>query len=523
MNKTPLMILKLLNSLKIIRKEIILAISSGILYFLGFCGFDQFYLSWFCLVPILWALNNPRLSLKQILFVSWCFGFTTHLGGYTWINHLLENFAYLPLTLAIPIYMLLCLAQGSLLGAWGLGVVYLHRRWKIPFTISAPALMIILEWGYPALFPSYLANSQYRILPLIQSADVWGLLGISGLLVLASAVLHRWLEFLVRNPQGHELRHPLRPSFCFLILFLCNAGYGFWAINDVEKELANTDARIKIGTVQTNMGIYEKRKNPVEGLIRHQKQSLQLQAQGADLIVWPESGYSRPIRTSMKNLKETVLGPIRTPLLFGGLRVDYSGKSRQIYNTAFLTNSDGSVLGTYDKTFLLAFGEYLPGGELFPFLYKLSPNTSRFNRGDHTRPLELNGIRYGVLICYEDILPRFVQKLMESSPHVLVNITNDAWFGDTHEPVIHLALAIFRSIEQRRYLVRATNTGISAMVDPTGKITQQTKTFTRANLLESIVPLQNTTIYSKFGDWVAYLSLAILIGMAFIEQKRAQS
>ena len=518
------MIRKVLNSLRQIDRELALAILSGVLYFVGFCGFDQFYLSWFCLVPVLWALSNPTVSTKQALAISWVFGFTTHLGGYTWINHLLENFAYLPLAVAIPIYMLLCIAQGSLLAAWGWGIFYLQRQWKIPFILSAPPLMIVLEWIYPALFPSYLANSQYQILPVIQSAEIWGLLGISGLMVFASTVIHQWLEVALRKPSTLTSKQVLKPTAVLVVLFTLNLVYGFWAIDVQNKMLGESNERIKIGTVQTNMGIYQKRKDPIEGLKRHRQQSLQLQAQGADLIVWPESGFYRAISSKTKNLKAAVLGPIRTPLLFGGLRTHYppEGK-REIYNTAFLTNADGDVLGTYDKTFLLAFGEYLPGGDLFPFLYKLSPNTSHFNRGTHTRPLELNGIRYGVLICYEDILPRFVQKVMTHKPHVLVNITNDAWFGDTHEPTIHLALAIFRTIEHRRYLVRSTNTGISAMIDPTGKITQQTTIFERVNLLESIVPLQTETIYAQFGDWIAYLSLLSLLGMVIIERKRAQS
>jgi apolipoprotein N-acyltransferase len=342
-------------------------------------------------------------------------------------------------------------------------------------------------------------------------------------MVLTSAVIYQWLEVLLRKPETPTIKQTLKPTLVLAVLFTLNLAYGFWAIDALNEELGQSNERIRIGTVQTNMGIYQKRKDPIEGLKRHRKQSLQLQAQGADLIIWPESGFFRAISSNSKNLKAAVLGPIKTPLLFGGLRTNYSSGKREIYNTAFLTNADGDLLGTYDKTFLLAFGEYLPGGDLFPFLYKLSPNTSHFNRGTHTRPLELKGIKYAVLICYEDILPRFVQKVMTHKPHVLVNITNDAWFGDTHEPTIHLALSIFRTIEHRRYLIRSTNTGISAMIDPTGKITQQTSIFERVNLLESVVPLQNETIYTQFGDWIAYLSGLSLLGMVFIGRKRAQS
>ncbi|HSI03094.1 MAG TPA: apolipoprotein N-acyltransferase, partial [Myxococcota bacterium] len=161
--------------------------------------------------------------------------------------------------------------------------------------------------------------------------------------------------------------------------------------------------------------------------------------------------------------------------------------------------------------YLLAFGEYLPFGDWFPLLYELSPNTSKFNRGAHTKPFEYDGVKYGILICYEDLLPRFVSKVMESEPDVLVNITNDAWFGASREPLIHLAMAIFRSIEHRRFLARSTNTGISAFVDPAGRILDETPVFARANTMHDVAALQGRTIYSRIGDLAGWLCLALVL------------
>ena len=161
-----------------------------------------------------------------------------------------------------------------------------------------------------------------------------------------------------------------------------------------------------------------------------------------------------------------------------------------------------------------------PLGTGSPFLYKLSPNTGSFTRGAHTKPLVHNGIKYGVLICYEDILPNFVLDVMKSRPDILINITNDAWFGDTHEPIIHLALSVFRSVEHRRYLVRSTNTGISAFIAPTGEITHQTGTFTQETLLASVIPLSTDTLYSQFGNWLGWM---LFLGLALfsIRQRNA--
>jgi apolipoprotein N-acyltransferase len=332
-------------------------------------------------------------------------------------------------------------------------------------------------------------------------------------MTLSSCVGHQWLRRWLK--AGPTPASPLLKitTGLFVLLFCLNLAYGLHSLERVQQTLDTSHERVNLGLVQSNMGIYQKRSQPQEGLRRHQEQSLQLEAQGADLIIWPESGYYYPIPSTETNVQQRVRGALKTPLLFGGIQYDLQSGERRIHNTAFLTDAEGTITATYNKTYLLAFGEYLPLGDWFPWLYKLSPNTSHFYPGTHTHPVELKGVRYGVLICYEDILPRFVQKVMQENPHVLVNMTNDAWFGDSREPTIHLALAIFRSIEQRRYLVRATNTGVSAIISPTGEITRQSGTFERASLLGSVVPLQEKTFYSRWGDWVGYLSLLALVGM----------
>jgi apolipoprotein N-acyltransferase len=481
---------------------------SGGLYAAGFCGFDQHYLAWICLVPQLWVLQRADLTPRRAFYTSWVTGMVAHLGCYTWIVYMLRHFAYLPWPLALLGYALLCLAQSLLLAVWGLLAWLCCQRGRVSLLWTAPVSMVVAEWLFPALFPSYLANSQYRQPLVLQSLEVWGALGLTFVLVLSCALVQQLGSLIHRRrlpglAQGASLA--LATAVC-----VGNAAYGHFRLDAVTAQLSQATRKVRVGMVQTNMGIYEKTDNPEEGLRRHQEQSLQLQARGVDLIIWPESGYYYGIYDGTQNVAQAVLGPVRTPLLFGGLRIAGGPGHRRLYNTAFLTDAAGTLLSSYDKTFLLAFGEYMPLGELWPSLYKLLPQTPHTSRGSHLRPLTLAGIRYGMLICYEDILPSFARQVAKQDPDVLVNLTNDAWFGPGHEPSIHLALGLFRAVEHRRYLLRATNTGISSIIEPTGRVQTESAVFERASVEGTFSPQRKTTFYGRFGDWLGYLCVGLL-------------
>ena len=207
------------------------------------------------------------------------------------------------------------------------------------------------------------------------------------------------------------------------------------------------------------------------------------------------------------------------PIIFGGLSSDVEDGERRLFNTAFLTNAAGEITGHYDKTFLLAFGEYLPFGEIFPELYEYSPNTSHFTRGDHVHSMEFGEHRIGALVCYEDVLPNFVRDVMREDPHLLINVTNDAWFGDTQEPWVHLALAEMRAIEHHRYVIRATNTGVSAVIDPLGRVVAHTETFERASMVSEVHMMEGWTPYRSLGNWPGYAALAAMVYLGWLGKR----
>ncbi|MGB5813133.1 MAG: nitrilase-related carbon-nitrogen hydrolase [Polyangiales bacterium] len=160
--------------------------------------------------------------------------------------------------------------------------------------------------------------------------------------------------------------------------------------------------------------------------------------------------------------------------------------------------------------------EYLLFGETFPFLYELSPNTQKFTATPDVRPLRLGPWRVSTPICYEDILPAHVRRMVnDGDPHVVVNLTDDVWLGVGQAPWIHFWLAVPRAVEHRRYLVRATNSGVSAIIDPVGRIVSHTSVGTRANLEGTVRMMSGTTVYGRFGDWPGWLSLGVVAFMSF--------
>lgn len=211
-----------------------------------------------------------------------------------------------------------------------------------------------------------------------------------------------------------------------------------------------------------------------------------------------------------------------TALLFGGLSWQPAGEDgrRHKFNTAYMLDSDGRVVGTYDKNYLLVFGEYVPFGELFPSLYDVFKQSGRFDAGREVKAFDWRGHRLGVMICYEDILPGFTGRLADQHPNIIINVTNDAWFGKTSEPYLHLALAIFRAVENRVVLARATNTGVSAIIDPTGAIVAETRLTDAETLLEAVPLMSGATIYGRIGDLFTYLAALGLVVYVVMSRRR---
>ena len=550
------------------RFHLALAALGGAMQCLGFAGFSWWPFAFVCFLPMFYVLDQEHdASTKRVLALGLVHGFVGYTGGYYWLVEMLSAFSGFPKPL--------CWLMGSLFffyqGLQQMLIYWLYRRARdrgIGVTAAAVPALLALELMFPTLFPSFLATGLHDLTTFIQIADLGGPMLVSAVVMAFNGALYEVLVAWKRrsadsasrptgrraategsegsregapsgftpdgggagdSPSGNE-RQPLprlTPAIALASIAL-TLGYGAYRVSEVDARAAAAE-RLGVGVVQVNMGIFSKRDDPHEGHRRHLEQSARLQREHPemDLLVWPESAYTYFLQDGVQNVRSRVLGPLETPLLFGGLRRREGADRSYAYNTAYLIDGDGEVLGTYDKTYLLMFGEYLPFGETFPILYDWSPNSGRFTPGTHVRPLTLptqsGEVRLSALVCYEDVLPGFTrQAVREGDPHLLVNITNDAWFGDTHEPWIHLALAKFRAVEHHRALVRSTNSGVSALVDPVGRVLGEVGVFERGELFDELPLLQGTTVYAHVGDWPGFAALALILWMAFVRRRVAR-
>lgn len=494
----------------------LLAALSGLLYVVAFPGIDQFYLAFFAFVPVTWAARDA--SPRRALLLGIVMGLVSHLIAYYWINHLLMVFAGAPFPLAAVGWVGVCFIQGA---SYGVGLAlarWLQRRTGWSWALTLPVGLVAMDFLYPLIFTSFIANTMAGATWMMQTADLFGVLGITALIGAINGV---FVDVLLARQQGRAL--PTRNATIVGALAVAAVLYGAVRTPQIDAEAAKAD-KLRVGLVQTNIGGLERLEDMASSIATHQRMTTALAEQHVDLVVWPEGAYGDVVHPDT-DVRRQVLGGLSQPLLFGAVRTELDRKTRRRlpYNSAFIADAKGKVLGYYDKTVLLVFGEYIPLGDTFPKLYEWVENASHWGRGTSTKPLVLDGWRFGTFICYEDILPRHVQAIMQPSdglrPNVMVNVTNDSWYGPYKEQEEHLALATFRAIEHRRALVRSTNTGISALIDPNGRVVARTAKFVETTLVGEVPKMEGTTVYEIVGDIVGYAAL-ILLAAGFVIGRR---
>ncbi len=224
------------------------------------------------------------------------------------------------------------------------------------------------------------------------------------------------------------------------------------------------------------------------------------------LIVWPETAvpFNFQDENDLHRQVRDLSVKTKSWFIFGSMSYAARSENTDYFNSAYLLSPQGDVRGKYDKVHLVPYGEYVPLRTIFPFISSLAAGIGDFAEGKGFYPLTMGERKIGVMICYEGILPEAARMYKNAAAELLVNITNDAWFGTTSAPYQHLSMSIFRAVETRLYLVRAANTGISAIVDPTGKILAQTEIFKKDEIHGSIKFIALPTFYAKYGDLLVW-------------------
>jgi apolipoprotein N-acyltransferase len=232
-----------------------------------------------------------------------------------------------------------------------------------------------------------------------------------------------------------------------------------------------------------------------------------------DLIVLPESSLPGFYMASqrMRNLIKTITTENSSSLLLGSSDYEREGEGFKYFNTAFLIDSMGNIMGRYRKVHLVPFGEWLPYEDKIPFLRNIELGQGNYTPGKDLTPLPLDDIRLGMLICFESIFPSIAREEVRRGADLLVNITSDGWFGRSLGPVEHFELARFRAIEVGRAIVRCARTGISAIVDANGRVIESIPLFKEGMIVSDAPLYSGRTLYTIFGDWIVLLSLLNLL------------
>jgi apolipoprotein N-acyltransferase len=491
----------------------LLAALTGVLLTFSFPKAEISYLAWFALVPLLEASGQKSpVKAGMLGFVA---GLVAYGGILYWINIVVTTYGKLPLAVSLVVYLLLV----AYLASFFFVLFYLARKAElrgVPVVVSVPFLWVGLEFLRSFLLSGFpwasLGYSQYRILTLIQVVDITGVYGISYLIVLANCVIY----LSIKGMKSKESRaYPYRSAAVFFVLLAAVLLYGTFRLRQEQ-----VGVPLKVALVQGNIdqGIKWDPAFMEETLSIYERLSRQAAAGGVDLVVWPESAapffFQEPGQPTDRIT--SLAREMHAPLIFGSPAFDDIGPRRRYFNSAFLVSSSGEVLGRSDKMHLVPFGEYVPLAKLLPFVHKLVVGVGDFSPGDSLAALDIGKGKVGVLVCFEGIFPELSRRYVRDGAQLLVNITNDGWYGRSSAPYQHLSMAVFRAVENGVPLVRAANTGISAIIDKKGNITHTTPLFQEAFVTGEVILGTGGTIYTRIGDVFAFLCLGVSIFIAFL-------
>ena len=491
-------------------KHLIYAAASGLLLTGAFPKFEWGFLAWLALVPfaLVAGTQEPGRAFR--------FGLLTGLSHYLsllyWLVPTMSIYGKLPSWLSVVILLLFC---GFLALYFGAVAWSFSRLGTTPLlaAIWFPVIWVAAEYTRAFLFSGFpwglLGHSQYGRLALIQMADLTGAYGLSFLiagvnfgivLMVAAATRSSWC--------GSAVSWRLAAIYSVVLISVLGTVYfyGTHRLRIIDQIQANA-AGAKVAAIQGNIAQTDKwdEAHKEKTIEIYNRLSAGIQNRQPDLIVWPETAAPFYFMVEEKPTLQVLTG-IRgsgAAFLIGSPSVKKRGDGYEFHNSAWLVDGRGKLRAKYDKAHLVPFGEFTPFKKWLPFLGKLVEQVGDFTPGPKGRVIDWNGRKIGVQICYEIIFPYLARAQVRNGADLLVNITNDAWYGRTSGPYQHFSMVVFRAVENRRALVRAANTGISGFVDPAGRIISSTDLFKEAAVLEKLPLLKTRTFYTRYGDLFA--------------------
>lgn len=486
-------------------------------------AFESGFLAWFCLLPFLYALRQASVITGAVL--GFLFGYVYGYGTFSWLpaTEGVSNAQFI--FLIVPTFSLFYVAFGLLysqirpaIGSW--------------IIIGGPALWVALEYARANFFflslPwNFIAHSQYRYLSLIQISDITGMYGISFLIVMVNQFLSQVLVFLSR-PGGcapHAIadaglgKNWLVSLIAVIVLISLTLFYGQQNI-----KLQEGDGHIRAALVQAN--VMAKDNMPPaersEHLKAYHKLSLEAAEKKPDLIIWPASSLPAEFRSRVvRRTVQRIARESNTYLLVGGAGVEKfkPRKEGQVpySNSEFLIAPNGRLKKRYNKIHLVPFNEYLPLQGKITWPQWITPLQYSFIRGEEHTLFEVSDAKFGTPICWEGLFSDLFRRFVKAGANFMVNVTNDGFTGRTAAPYQTLAMTVFRAVENRVVVLRASTTGVSCFIGADGDIVERIQDNAGndifvSGILVRDVPLYNTkTFYTTHGDIFAVAAIGVVV------------
>jgi apolipoprotein N-acyltransferase len=491
------------------------------------------------LVPLLWILRDA--SPRRAFYLGTLAGLAYFMVCLFWLNVAMTTFGHLPLVASLPILGLLSAFLSLFWGVAFFAAVRIGSKLGFPSRLGLPLVWVAVEFLRNYLLTGFpwasLGTTQARSLWLSQLASLGGVYLVAFVVVFSNTTLESLLAWVRR-------RAPLAARTLAVWALLLGLA-SIFAFVRLQGEAPAGVRRIRVALVQGNL---DERAHLAGGsaqrlvFARMLRQSALAREAGALLAVWPEGSLPAPLSPlseSMANLApRSMAGQLLPPeMIIGGTTRSHHDGSPRLTISAFLVDSDLRIQARYDKRHLVPFGEYVPLASILPYQWFVPPGIVFFSPGPNHAPLDSKAGKLGIMICYEAIFPEIAREEVESGAQMLVNITNDSWYGRSSAPHQHLAQSRMRAIETGRYLVRAANTGVSAIIDPCGRIVGRLPLGLSQRdgdriayrdlepprmLTGTVTLLDGKTIYTTIGDlfaWLCSVAALGLLGWSFVRKK----
>ncbi len=511
-----------------------LAAASGVLQVLIFPEPSLYFLSWIALAPLIYAILQCReqdalltvvedgrwfapATAWQGFLLGYFSGVIWYLGSCYWVFHVMHDYGNLSAPLSAILLLMFSLYLGLYHGLFGLLVALIGRRrngYSLRALVFAPFAWVAAELArtYITGFPwDLLGTTQIDNIPLTRLATFTGVYGLSFEIALVNTAVAA--AFLVPRARRNVL---LATSLAAALIL--HAGR-FIKPPVLTGDHGATLVQSNIPILDSDAWTLEYLEQTLTALRALSVRPPQALPDKPALIIWPES--PAPFFVTDLHLRGTIGQVARSTdsfIIVGSMGIAHAGEAGRppdIFNSAALVAPTGAWVARYDKIHLVPFGEFIPFENLISFAKTLTREIGTFARGTRRTPLEEDGVQFGTFICYESVFPNEVRQFALHGGSVFVNISNDSWFGPTGAPGQHLNMARMRAVENDRWLLRDTNSGITAVVDPYGRIVAEAPRNQRTALQSTYSLIESTTFYTRHGDWFPFLCAIItLAGVA---------